>query len=287
MNRRLVIVLRSRIKDLPVAIISALSGCLWAVAGIQYLQATHFPNFRVMDFVSFAWLAILGYWWTGLVLYSLGIYSAAWLLRQFYTRHEPSFGPSLLVVSGGFGLVFGGLLQWTWQKPTTLLVWNAWLWGVIGSVLAILVACQNKNFIVGERQLRLRVGVPLLLMLSLFCLTYTGFPGINATPQVREQWGLKHPSGMYGGVSTFGNCKAIVDKVGKIQFVAPTEGPNYYASDYGSNHGEGEVTLEVVGSRGTGIANYKHSGWGISLAPGSGNVSFTHKDKTESLSCRS
>ena len=191
------------------------------------------------------------------------------------------------MASGGFGLLLGFLLQWTWQKPTTLLVWNAWLWGVTGSALAILATCQNKKFIAGGRQLELRIGVPLLLILSLFCLTYTGFPGVHATPQVREQWGLKHSSGVYGGVSTFKDCKAIVDKIGQIQFVAPTKGPNYYASDYGSNHGEGEVTLEVVGSRGTGIANYKHSGWGISLAPGSGNVSFTYKDKTESLSCRS
>ncbi|MBE9060869.1 hypothetical protein [cf. Phormidesmis sp. LEGE 11477] len=124
-------------------------------------------------------------------------------------------------------------------------------------------------------------------MLSVFCLTYTGFPGANATPQVREQWGLEHPSGMYGGVSTFKGCKPIVDRVGNIQFVAPTEGPNFYASDYGSNHGEGEVTLEVVGSRGTGIANYKHSGWGVSLSPGSSNVSFTYQGKTENISCHS
>jgi hypothetical protein len=284
MNKRLVVAL---LKDLLVALVSVSSGCLWSVIGIQYLQDTHFPNFRVMDFVLYAWFHIIGYGWIGLVMYSLGIYSAAWLMRQFYPRREPSFGPSLLVMSGGFGLILGCLLQWTLQKPTTFLVWNAWLWGIVGSVLTIWAACQNKNFIIGRRQLRLRIGVPLLLMLSVFCLTYTGFPGVNATPQVREQWGLKHPSGMYGGVSTFKDCKPMVDRVGKIQFVAPTEGPNFYSSDYGSNHGEGEVTLEVVGSQGKGIANYKHSGWGILTSPGSGNVSFTHQGKTENLSCHS
>ena len=46
MNRRLA----NSLKDLPVAIISALSGGLWAAIGIQYLRTNSFPNFRVMEF---------------------------------------------------------------------------------------------------------------------------------------------------------------------------------------------------------------------------------------------
>lgn len=286
MNRRLVAAFRNYLKDLPVALISALSGCLCSAIGIQYLQANHFPNYLLLDFVQFAWLAIIGYSWTVLVLYSLGIYGAAWLLRQFYPRHAPSFRPLSLAVRGYFGLIVGFLLRWSWQRPPTIPIWNTGIWGVVGSVLAILMACQNKEFIIGRRQLRRRIGVPLLLILSLFFFTYTGFPGAHATTEVRDKWGIKTFPGLldregslYAGVSAFQGCKPIVDRVGEIQAVAPTEGPNFFSSDFGSNHSQGEFTLEVVGSKGTGIANYEYSNFN--------SVSFTFQGKTEKLSCRS
>ena len=287
MDRRLVVAGRNGLKDLPVALISALSGGLWAVAGIQYLWATHFPNFRVMDFVLYAWLGIIGYGWAGLVLYTLGIYSAAWLLRQFSPHHEPSFGPSFLAMSGASGLFVGCLLQWVWQQPTSLSVWNAWILGGIGSVVAMLIACQDKSFTVRGLQPKRRIGVPLLLLLSLLYLTNNGFPVVNTTAQAREQWGLRHFENYDSVVSNFQNCQPIVDRVGEVQFVAPTRGRNYHSSDGGSNHGHGELTLEIVGSRETGIANYSYQGSpSVTIhGPGSNAVSFTYRIKTEQLSC--
>lgn len=271
MNRRL----SNSLKDLPVAIASTLSGGLWAAVGIQYLLANNFPNFRVMEFSESLLLTGIGYAWTVLVLYSLGIYSAAWLIRRFYTRHEPSFRPLSLAWRGALGLILGNLLAWR------RILRIGWSWDVfvfigISSALFSWIACRNKEFTPKERQFKLRIGVPLLLTLSLFFLTYTGFPA-NASAQIRAQWGLKHLPSLYGDMSTFQNCKPIVDRIGQIQVVAPTKGPNFSVRDSGSNKFWREIELEVVGSRGTGVVNSRY--------PGPSPLSFTYQGKTEQIVC--
>ena len=152
MNRRLVVEVRNGLKDLLVVLISALSGGLWSALGTQYLRANTFPNFRVMHFDESLVMGI-GYVWIVLVLYSLGIYSAAWLMRRFYTRHGSSFKPLSLVWGGVLGLTFGCML--TWQRIGT----SGWDWGNvlmvggISSILLMWVACRNKSFTVYSRRL--------------------------------------------------------------------------------------------------------------------------------------
>ncbi len=288
MNRRLVVAGRNCLKDLPVALISAVSGGLWTAAGLLCLQAIHFPNYRLMDVTEELNLTFIGVIWAVLVLYPLGIYSGAWLMRQLYTRREPSFSPSLLAMSGFFGLmILGCWLRLNWGNSTTPTIWDGLILGSICSVVPILAACQPKWFTARSELLALCLVVPLLLVVSLplFYFIYTDFPGADASIQAREQWGFKtFPSGngeeMYTGVNFFQNCKLIVDRVGDIQAVAPTKGANKFVRQLGSSPFtmRGEFTLEVVGNKGTGVANYKTYDDDTSIL-------FTSQGKKENLSC--
>ena len=233
-------------------------------------------------------LTFIGVVWAVLFLYPLGVYSGAWLMRQLYTRRDPGFSPLLLAVSGFLGLILGCWLRSHWNQSTTLTIWSVLVVGGICSVLAILAACQQKRFTASRQQLKLRIAVPLLLViLPVFFFNYTDFPGANASVQSREGWGLKtFPSGegktIYAGVDFFQNCKPIVDRVGDIQAVVPTKGANKFVQQLGSSPFtmRGEFTLEVVGSKGKGVANYRTD-------KGHASISFTSQGKKERLSCDS
>ena len=290
MNRRLATAWRNCLKYLPVAITSTVSGGLWTAAGLLYLHAMHFPNYRLMDVMEDLTLTVIGVIWAMLFLYPLGIYSGAWLMRPIYTRRDRSFSPLLLAASGFLGLmILAFWLQSNWANSAPPTIWDGLILVGICSVLPILVACQLKIFTTRSELLELYIVVTLLLVaiLPVFFFNYTDFPGANASIQAREEWGLTtFPSGdgetIYTGVDFFQNCKPIVDRVGDIQAVAPTKGANNFVRQLDSSPFtmRGEFTLEVVGSKGTGVANYKTYDDDASIA-------FTYQGKKENLSCDS
>lgn len=277
MNRRFATAWRGCLQDLPVALISALSGCLWTVFGLRYLESIDFFNYRDLGFLIWP----LRWGTAGLILYSLGVYVAAWLLRQVYSRRALGFEPSFLMISGAVGLVLGCLAQWFWIKSAVPLLWTTWILGGVVSVLAMLAACQIKHPKAASPQVKLlRLGLPVLLVLLLLCLNYNSYPGANAPAPAREQWGIEHLSEYNYVVRNFKTCKPVVDRIGRVEFVAPTEGVNFIADEGGSGR-HGELTLEIVGSSESAIAHFDF----VLSASSLSDVELSYKNRVEKLSC--
>ncbi len=268
---------RHHFRDGIVTVVSVLSGVLVAVPGIRYLRSElYFLNYRQAGLLvwPFLWFA------AGLILYALGIYGGALLIRQLYPRRVPTFEPALLAVAGIIGLLIGCLIQWSAQVG--MLSWTAALiLGGIGSALGVLLACRVKYpRALGRKAAAARASFPLLLILLLFLLNYTGFPGVKATAQSRQQWASRQFSEYDYMVSNFKRCQPVIERVGEVKFVAPAKGVNFVADEGGSGR-HGEFTLEVVGSTDTGIAHFD-----FILSAGSlQKFQFTHQNKTEDLSC--
>lgn len=243
-------------RDGIVTVVSVLSGVLVAVPDIRYLRSELcFLNYRQAGLLvwPFLWFA------AGLILYALGVYGGALLVRQFYPRRVPTFEPALLAIAGIVGLLIGCLVQWSAQILMQIgaLSWAAsFVLGGIGSVLGVLFACRVEHpRALGQKVTLLRSGFPLLLILLLFLLNYTGFPGVKATAQSRQQWASRQVSEYDYMVSNFKRCQPVIERVGEVKFVAPAKGVNFVADEGGSGR-HGEFTLEVVGSTDTGIAHF-------------------------------
>ncbi|MBE9099575.1 hypothetical protein [Vacuolonema iberomarrocanum] len=80
-----------------------------------------------------------------------------------------------------------------------------------------------------------------------------GFPGKYASMQSRQEWALDtFRRGYPQAILVVNNCPDLVEHLGEIQQIAPTEGRNYYIGYLGGVSEYG-FTLEVVGARETGI----------------------------------
>lgn len=182
--------------------------------------------------------------------------------------------------------VIGGLAGFFMQSPTVGIsdfdTLSPWTLTGIGSVLGIWLACSIKYpRALGRRVTLLRISLPVLLISSLYLLNYTGFPGVTASAIARQQWAAHEFTSYDGIVNSFRSCKPVLKRVGSIQFVAPTQGRNVVFQELGSSGHHGELTLEVVGESGSGIASLEigHS----NLMPNT--MQFTHQGKVETLSC--
>jgi len=121
---------------------------------------------------------------------------------------------------------------------------------------------------------------PALLISALVAVNYRGFPGAFASAKTRQQWAYAEFTDYKYAVSDIQNCEPIKAKVGNVKTVAPTWGKNMTVRDPGSSGHRGEFTLEVIGDKGTGVANASfHIGTTLYL------VKFTHNGKTETLTC--
>lgn len=263
-------------------LIDGLSGTLAVAFGVKYspdMGIYYFLNYRVeRDLLDWQilWLSV------GLLLFALGIYGGAVVVRQFCPRRVPTFEPALLVGGGIAGLFAGCSMQWyaLADLPMDIFLWSSWRLGIIGSLLGMLLACQVKfRRALGPRVNLLRIGFPLMLILLLFLLNFTSFPGVKATAQSRQQWASRHFPLYDNQVSYLKRCPPIVKRVGKVEFIAPTKGVNFFATEGGSGQ-HGEHTLEIIGSTGTGVAHFK-----FGMAGGFDEVQFTQNNKTENLSC--
>ena len=126
----------------------------------------------------------------------------------------------------------------------------------------------------------LRILIPCAIFLTFILATNHGFPGVAASAEVRQQWAYKEFWNYGGVVDSIKNCQPIINRVGSVKFVAPTQGPNNVVYDPGSSGHSGELTLEVVGDQGIGVAySYFHIGTSVS------SVKFTYQKRTEQLSC--
>jgi hypothetical protein len=67
-----------------------------------------------------------------------------------------------------------------------------------------------------------------------------------------------------------------------VKYAAPTQGRNYVIYDSGSSGHSGEFTLEVVGSKGIGVANFSfHLGTAVS------HGQLTYQGRKKEIVCQS
>lgn len=120
------------------------------------------------------------------------------------------------------------------------------------------------------KQFGKQISIALLInVIFLIVVCINDFPGVNAPIEARQNWAYKEFE--FNGYSTIVNSiertKEIKDKVGQIRFVAPTKGRNLFFRTGAGNMPLSDLTLEVVGAKGTGIAYTTALGrqgvWGI------------------------
>jgi hypothetical protein len=120
-----------------------------------------------------------------------------------------------------------------------------------------------------------------VLVLTLLSLRNGSFPGVKAAAEVRQQWAYTQFSDYNEVVDSIKRCQPILERVGSVKVVAPTQGKNYIISDLGSSGHQGELTLEVVGEKGVGVANFS-----FHIVTSVSQVRFTNRGITENIVCR-
>lgn len=138
---------------------------------------------------------------------------------------------------------------------------------------------RGRNQPANKRRTLLKFIAPTLLILALVAVNYRGFPAF-ASAEARQRWAYTEFTDYKYAVSDIQNCEPIKARVGNVKTAAPTWGKNVTVRDPGSSGHRGEFTLEVVGDKGTGIANARfHTSTRLY------EVKFTDEGKTETLTC--
>ncbi len=263
-------------KNNAVALMSTLGGL--ALAGLGLFPSSALVNYRQVDSrgaVHF-WIASI------YVLYLLGVYGVSLLLRQTNPRRSRTFEPSFLVLSSGLGCVVGSLLFFliTLYKPFA--DWQPRLL----AILPVMLLCTRLGFWVkhrktaGRRGTLLRLIVPALLIATLFWVHNNDFPTNFASAEARQQWACTEFSAYSSVVQEIRSCQPLTVRLGEIKTVAPTWGRNFTTSDPGSSGHNGEFTLQLIGKKGTGTANFS-----FHIETNVYQVKFTQNNKTNLLIC--
>lgn len=231
-----------------VAMLATVVGCLLAWQGTP-----HVLNYREVK---------VGEWWllwlfSTVALLALGSYTVSSIFH-WWSRRRSDIEPPLLVVGGLGGLLLSG-------APTMLLsltIPQIPIWFLPGLLylLGLRIACQFEYPQTGQHQFIqvARVLLPAILICGLVTVrSASQFPGTIAPAAVRQQWASEEFQGFDDQiVQRIKQCQPIIQHVGPVAWVAPTNGPNYVIADIGSSGHQGELTLEVVGARRTAIANF-------------------------------
>ena len=270
-------------KNKIVALLDVLACFLTAAIDITFLTSIgNYLNYREATLGEWLYLWIM----TALALYLLGLYTIALVDRKL-SEQEMESEPLFLVFGCIIGLLSGYLVTYFYSSMPTLRHKLDWSFGVLLpfllSILGIYVAGKFKrskstsNLIVSL----LRILIPSAIAVTFILVYNNGFPGVAAPAEVRQQWASKEFWNYGGVVNSIKNCQPIIKRVGSVKFVAPTQGQNNVVFEPGSSGHSGELTLEVVGEKGIGVANFDfHIGTFVS------NVRFTYQKRTEELSCR-
>lgn len=235
-------------------------------------------------------------WSEGLItytLYLLGIYVIAFIYQQ-RSQNRLTIEPSFLALGGAIGFLLGSQLShgryivdalfyfllWTFSRPSIENL--GYLLPFVVSLLGICLACVLKTRKHNTHALAwlLRLVIPITALYLLIILPSGNFPGVAASPEVRQKWAYKEFSDYGKIVNAIQSCKPIHKRVGTVKIVAPTQGKNYTFYDYGSSGHRGEMTLEVIGDQSTGVLNFQ-----FHIETNLGQGKFTSSDKNEILSC--
>ena len=122
----------------------------------------------------------------------------------------------------------------------------------IGVVRLVYNALENTKSL--KHILKKIAPVLLISLILLVIVCINDFPGVNAPIAVRQEWAYKKFPGYSIIVDSIERTNEITDKVGQIKFVAPTKGKNLFLRVGAGHMPLSNLTLEVVGEKGTGIA---------------------------------
>lgn len=220
-----------------------------------------------------------------LALYFLGVYVLALFVRS-RSRRAVEIEPLFSVLGCVIGFLIGCVPVYLyWVTPALQEFPFLWFWilflPILLSISGFLIACRIRSRRASNLILSVsRILVPCAIALALILVNHSGFPGVTAPIELRQLWASKEFGNYDEVVKSIRNCRSIVERVGVVQAVAPTQGKNFVISDQGSSGHSGELTLEVVGKKGTGVANFKfHIFTAVSY------VDFAYQNKTEKLAC--
>ena len=166
-----------------------------------------------------------------------------------------------------------------------ILLANGFLLYLLGVCLIVLLLQKSyprrgRHQPANKQRTLLKFIAPALLILALVAVNYRGFPGAFASAEARQQWAYTEFTDYKYAVSDIQNCEPIKARVGNVKTIAPTWGQNVTVRDPGSSGHRGEFTLEVIGDKGTGVANASfHIGTTLYA------IKFTYEGKTETLTC--
>ncbi|BAY08479.1 hypothetical protein NIES2098_16390 [Calothrix sp. NIES-2098] len=261
-------------------------GVLSAYIGLFTTANVYFLNYREMRINGWFYLGIN----IGLSLYLLGICATAVIFQRMSSQGseiEPSFlmlGGTIGLLVGSSPLLFNLLTQASYYSISPLIILPV---SFLLSILGIRIACEfphrESNFHRRVLLSRNLIGwLVALLALTVIWMNNSSFPGITAASVVRQQWADKEFNRYKEVVDTIKTCQPIIKQVGRVKYVAPTSGRNYVISDPGSSGHSGEFTLEVVGQKGVGVANFSFH---IDTVVSHGKL--TYQGRTQEIVCRS
>ncbi len=231
-----------------ITLVTFLGGILYASLGIPILFfAINYRQIQLNEYFALYLVIIFG-------LYNFGIYITATLF-QFYSKRKIDIVPSALAFGSLIGSALGYLVIILLNPPDFV---NRLGIVLLFPLVGIRAACAfevNKSISLTRPLLKISTVVAVNLIL-LFVVCRSDFPGVNAPIEIRQKWAYEEFRAYSDVVNSIGLCNPITDKVGKIKFIAPTKGRNIHTTEGGSGD-NAELTLEVVGEKGTGIVHLR------------------------------
>ena len=160
------------------------------------------------------------------------------LLLAFFFVYSP--GRSFIV-----GISFIGIFVYLFTPLSIILILN---------ILVFHAAYEfdsNKSL----KYFIVKIATVLLINLTLLLVVCVNdFPGVNAPVEDRQEWAYENYKPYSQIVNSIQENHDITDKIGQIKSVAPTKGKNIILTTEKLRADNSELTLEVVGEKGTGIA---------------------------------
>jgi hypothetical protein len=252
-----------------------LGSILYAVIWIRIFYFSY--NYRLEDD---AFYVLILFPLMFIVFFSLGLYINAIIFR-FCSRRERDIAPSALLKSYIIIFVISIIIVAVFGVDVFRI--DFWSLGIILflPLLGLKIASHSQN---NKNVKYFGKKISSALLINLFFLMVVcinDFPGVNAPIEARQKWAYKELNGYTDAYSTIVNsikeADQITDKVGQVKFVAPTKGRNLFFRIGAGNMVTSDLTLEVVGKKGTGIANITTIGGGIQA------ISFEYQGKKTKL----
>jgi hypothetical protein len=244
-------------RKIIIALGTFLGGIIYAAVWTKILDITF--NYRQINegegFLLFSLMFIYFYYF--------GVYISAAIFR-FFSKRKKYIVPSALPLLIG-SLIFTFLvtlilsLFFVETSGQTFLLMLAFLFIPLSIILSlhklVFYAAYEFEYNKSLKYFFVKIATVLLINSTLLLVVCTNdFPGVNASVEVRQEWAYKKYQPYSQIVNSIQENHDIKDKIDPIKSVAPTNGKNLFLTTEKLRADNSELTLEVVGQKGTGIA---------------------------------